>query len=367
MTTSKVLKYGTLTALVVLAALLIGYFKFVVVCILLSVAFAMMGNPLMNLLKKIRIGKFHVGNSLSAGVVLVVLVLLVGLFFYWLFPLLFSEIMQLVNMDTSKIADYVNTYGDELRKLLFEYGIIENKDQAFEVFVNQQLLDLAKGIDIEGILGDVFSITKNILLGLFSVLFLTFFFLKDRSFMKRFIFSAIPDKYIPEMKNVFSSSTNLISRYFIGILCEMILVTLLLFGAFSIAGFPNALLIASICGVMVIIPYLGAIIGSVLSFLILVASILDAGAGIDFFNTLLVFYGIFVGVKLLDDFVMQPLIYSKSVKAHPVEIFLVILIAGQIGGILGMIVAIPAYTLLRILVKEFWSNSKFVKNLVKDI
>ncbi len=367
MTTSKVLKYGTLAVLVIFAALLIGYFKFVVVCILLSVAFAMIGNPLMKLLKKVSIGRFHVGDTLSATLVLAVMVLLVSLFFYWLFPMLFSEIMQLANMDTSKIVAYVNTYGDELRTVLVDYGIIEDKDNAFELFVNQRLLDIARGIDIEGLLGDIFSVAKNILLGVFSVMFLTFFFLKDRSFMKRFVLSAIPDKHIPEMRNVFSSSTSLISRYFIGILCEMILVTLLLFAAFSIAGFPNALLMASICGVMVIIPYLGAIIGSVLSFLILLASMLDAGADVSMFNILLVFYGIFIGVKLLDDFVMQPLIYSKSVKAHPVEIFLVILIAGQIGGILGMIVAIPAYTLLRILVKEFWSNSKFVKNLVKDI
>ena len=117
-------------------------------------------------------------------------------------------------------------YGDELRTVLVDYGIIEDKDNAFELFVNQGLLDIARGIDIEGLLGDIFSVAKNILLGVFSVLFLTFFFLKDRSFMKRFVLSAIPDKHIPEMRNVFSSSTSLISRYFIGILCEMILVRL---------------------------------------------------------------------------------------------------------------------------------------------
>ncbi len=82
---------------------------------------------------------------------------------------------------------------------------------------------------------------------------------------------------------------------------------------------------------------------------------------------LLTFYGIFIVVKLIDDFVMQPLIYSKSVKAHPVEIFLVILVAGKIGGVLGMIASIPAYTLIRIFVKEFWSNSKFVKQFIKDL
>ncbi|MBR0073099.1 MAG: AI-2E family transporter, partial [Bacteroidales bacterium] len=134
------------------------------------------------------------------------------------------------------------------------------------------------------------------------------------------------------------------------------------------ADFPNALLIAAICGVMVVIPYLGAIIGSVLSFVILIVSTLNLSTdGVEILPLLLTFYGIFVVVKLIDDFVMQPLIYSKSVKAHPVEIFIVILVAGKIGGVLGMIAAIPAYTLIRIFVKEFWSNSKFVKQFIKEL
>ena len=67
---------------------------------------------------------------------------------------------------------------------------------------------------------------------------------------------------------------------------------------------------------------------------------------------------IFVVTHIVDVFIFQPYIYSNSVKAHPLEIFLVILLAGNIAGILGMLVAIPTYTVLRVFAKEFFSNFK---------
>ena len=357
-----------LMVFVALAAFLIGYFKFLVICILVSFVLALIGGHLMSLLRKVHIGRLHISPSMSAGVVLVAIVAVVALLSYWVFPLLFSQIMQLVNMDTSKIVEYASRYGDELRVLLIDYGIIDDTPNSFEVLVNKTLLDMVRMIDIKQVMSDTVSTAANLLMGLFTILFLTYFFLRDRNYWRDLVYSAIPDKYTDETHNIFHNSRRLISRYFIGLLCEIMLLTLLLFIGFSIAGFPNALLIASICGVMVIIPYLGSVIGSVLSFVILLVSTLNLSTeGVNILRMLLTFYGIFFAAKLVDDFVMQPLIYSKSVKAHPVEIFLVILVAGKIGGVLGMIAAIPAYTLIRIFVKEFWSNSRFVKNLIKDL
>lgn len=66
-------------------------------------------------------------------------------------------------------------------------------------------------------------------------------------------------------------------------------------------------------------------------------------------------------------FFIQPYIFSKRVKAHPIEIFLVILIAGTIAGIAGMIIAVPVYTIARIVAKEFLSNHQFVKRLTDDL
>ena len=72
-------------------------------------------------------------------------------------------------------------------------------------------------------------------------------------------------------------------------------------------------------------------------------------------------------MQMLDNFLLQPIIFSNSVNAHPLEIFLVILIAGTVAGISGMIFAIPFYTFIRIIAKEFLSQFEIVKSLTKNI
>lgn len=76
---------------------------------------------------------------------------------------------------------------------------------------------------------------------------------------------------------------------------------------------------------------------------------------------------IFVVVQLIDNFVFQPLIYSSSVKAHPLEIFLVILAAGSLFGIGGMVLAIPTYTVFRVIAKEFFDQFKVVRSITRSI
>jgi len=83
-------------------------------------------------------------------------------------------------------------------------------------------------------------------------------------------------------------------------------------------------------------------------------------------NTIYVMIGFIIG-QLIDNFFSQPYIFSKSVKSHPLEIFLVIIISGTLFGPIGMIAAIPFYTSLKVILKEFLSENKIVKTLTKDI
>ena len=76
---------------------------------------------------------------------------------------------------------------------------------------------------------------------------------------------------------------------------------------------------------------------------------------------------VFASVQVIDNILFQPLIYSSSVKAHPLEIFLVILAAGSLAGIIGMILAIPVYTIIRVVAKEFFDNMKIVKKITKSL
>jgi predicted PurR-regulated permease PerM len=78
-------------------------------------------------------------------------------------------------------------------------------------------------------------------------------------------------------------------------------------------------------------------------------------------------FWVLLGVNMLDGFLVQPYLYSNSVKAHPLEIFIVILMASSLAGVWGMIVAIPTYTLFRIVAKEFLANYKFFKKMTENI
>lgn len=80
-------------------------------------------------------------------------------------------------------------------------------------------------------------------------------------------------------------------------------------------------------------------------------------------DTVAIIIGSLIFIKILDDFVLQPTLYSERVQAHPLEIFLVILIAGSMAGIWGMLLAIPSYTVLRVFAREFFSEYGLVKRL----
>ncbi len=164
----------------------------------------------------------------------------------------------------------------------------------------------------------------------------------------------------------------LLSRYFIGLMVEILGVVLLdCLGLWLIAriGFPYAMGIAFIAGLLNVIPYVGPIIGEVIGVLLCVILKYGAGVGLDvnIWVFALIVFCIMLATQLIDNFIYQPLIYSTSIKASPLEIFIVLLIAGTIGGVVGMLVAIPAYTVLRVIASRFFYDLKPVKRLMPDI
>ena len=142
-------------------------------------------------------------------------------------------------------------------------------------------------------------------------------------------------------------------------------------GAFLLAKKPAVMknglsifLFGLVMGVMNVVPYAGPLIGGVVSVFV---GIVTPIGGMTVGYTAVVIIGSLLILKGLDDFVLQPTLYSSRVKAHPLEIFLVILIAGSLAGILGMLLAIPSYTVLRVFAKEFFSQFSLVRKLTEKI
>ena len=222
---------------------------------------------------------------------------------------------------------------------------------------------------IQNFLGSLIGILGNVLVAIFSITFITFFFLKDQHLFFESILMWVPDKYVDNVTRALYSIKKLLTRYFIGIViqstCIMILITI----GMTIAGidFQQALVMGLILGILNVIPYVGPWLGLFIAIIMGVASHINQD-----FNTVvvpLVSYMIIVEAitHLIDNVVFQPVIFSNSVKAHPLEIFVVVLAAGFAAGIPGMILGIPAYTVMRVFAREFFYNFKAVQKITSSL
>ncbi len=342
------------------------YFRFLVFCIFAALILSIIGQPLMNLLGKIKTPKGYFNKSLCSAITLIVEMGTISLVVYLLVPLIISQAQNFAPLDIDKLEQAYSVPLAKANEFLGTYNLLPN-NLNIETYIGKYIMNILNSIKLPQIAQLMFSLVGKLSMSVLIIAFITFFFLKDSHTVTKFIDSITPDKYLNEVHNIIRNSRNLITRYFIGVFCEIILMIIMLSIGFSIAGFSNAILIACICGIMVILPYIGVIIGGGIGLVILLTGTLAASPQSNIFIITLTYVCIFAGVKLIDDFLLQPIIYSKSVKAKPLEIFLVILMAGKIGGIIGMILAIPVYTFLRIIAKEFFNKWKFIKTLTKEI
>src|SRR5690606_28739425 len=201
----------------------------------------------------------------------------------------------------------------------------------------------------------------------FSVIFISFFLLKDSKLLENSILSLVPDTKVQSASYSMLKIKNLLSRYFIGLIFQILILFVIYSAVLLIFGIDNAIVIAFLCALLNIIPYIGPIIGGILMLFLSMSSNLGADfSSVVLPTSLYVMIGFVIG-QLIDNFFSQPIIYSSSVKSHPLEIFLVIIISGLLFGVIGMIAAIPVYTMIKVIAQQFLPNIKVVKELTKSI
>ena len=220
---------------------------------------------------------------------------------------------------------------------------------------------------IPNALNSIVSALGSFSIGLFSVLFISFFFMKDSRLLKKSMLTIMPKGTENRFSDSLEKINDLLSRYFIGLVFQITILFILYTITLLIFGISNAVVIAFLCALLNIIPYVGPLIGAFVMILLTMTSNL----GLDFQSEILpttsyVMIGYLIA-QLVDNFFSQPFIFSKSVKSHPLEIFLIIIIGGLLLGPLGMIIAVPSYTALKVILKEFITDNKIVSSLTKDI
>jgi predicted PurR-regulated permease PerM len=277
--------------------------------------------------------------------------------------------------DASAIESYSYFESNPIDKLNdWMIGLFPNLGHDFDItsILLEKVRELADFSKVSGIVGSVASVVTNAFVGLFAVMFISFFFIKEEGLFERIICALVPDKHEMTLSKTMNEIKELLSRYFVGLLVEMVGLALVDFlGLWLIArlDFTYAIGIGFIAGVLNVIPYVGPLIGDVIGIVFGIVLKLGTGAGlnVNIWIFALIILAIMVVAQLIDNIIYQPLIFSTSIKAHPLEIFIVLLMAGHIGGTLGMLVAIPAYTVVRVIAIRFFYRFKPIQRLVPDL
>ena len=346
----------------ILFLVLLWFVRTLVVYFIISAVLALIGRPLMDLLEKVRIKDRHLPNWLRALAVLASFVFLIVGLFSLLTPLIAKGAQIISNIELKSLWEGLEPTRQNLIAFIERYNLnadaLKNKAN-----LEAPLSTLLKVTDISSVMDSIIGTFSGLIVAIFSILFITFFLLKDSYILTSIVYSITPEKSMESMKRVLSNSRRLLSRYFIGLVIQISLITLLLTIGLSIFGVKYALTIAFFAAIFNLIPYIGPMIGG--AFALLISLLLNVELGFADSSLLLAtqVMGTFIAVQLCDNIIFQPVIFSNSVLAHPLEIFLVISVAGTLAGIPGMILAIPLYTLIRIVAKEFLAGFKVVENL----
>ncbi|HSN48938.1 MAG TPA: AI-2E family transporter [Flavobacterium sp.] len=363
MITSKIIANGILRAIgfLVLAAVSL-YFLYLIQSILIYLVVALIltliGNPILDFFKN----RLKFKHTFATIATLFIFILIIAGFVLMFIPLISSQGENLSLLNTAEIEKNINQLTNQTSAFLESHNIDSKqmlKDANISSKINFNFIPNFLNI----LLGTISSFG----IGLASVLFITFFFLKDRLLFIAGAKKLIPSGQEDKTLNSIHKINYLLSRYFIGLLLQLFIVFVLYVIVLLIFGIPNLLIIAFLCAVLNIVPYIGPLIASVLAAILTMLSNLGSDFQSEILpTTIYVLIGFWI-VQVLDNNLSQPIIFSKSVSSHPLEIFLVILIAGFLSGILGMIIAVPLYTIIKVIGKEFFPENVVIKLLTKNI
>ncbi|WP_298533774.1 AI-2E family transporter [uncultured Algibacter sp.] len=360
---SKTITNGILKSVAIILGVSIFLFflyriQSVIGYIAIAAVISLIGRPIVKFLEQRLKFKNTIAVVVTMFVLLGLFLGLIGLFI----PLIILQGKNLsllninelqVNVENlyKEIVTYFNLYHINIEKSLNTSSWLSELDLShIPVFLNSFISGLGS-----------FSI------GLFSVLFISFFFLKDSKLFENIILTVVPDNKESRWKNSSNKIKDLLSRYFVGLIFQILILFIIYTIGLLIVGVENPIVIAFLCALLNLIPYVGPVIGAGLMLTLTMTSHLgESFSEVIVPKTLWVLVVFGIG-QLVDNFGSQPIIFSKSVKSHPLEIFLIILITGILFGVIGLIMAVPAYTAIKVILKEFLSDNKIVKKLTKDL
>ncbi|MFA9188431.1 AI-2E family transporter [Flavobacterium sp. FBOR7N2.3] len=363
MITSKTIGNGILRALIITAgAVLLMYILYliqpVIYFLFIALIVTMIGNPIVRFLE----AKLKFNHIAAVLVTMVFFILLLAGFIMMFVPLIISQSENLSLLDTEKLQNDLTQLAEQLNNYFSDRNIdTENllKESNIASKINLNF--------IPNFLNSFLGTLGNIGMAIGSIIFISFFFLKDKKLFTINAKKILPAEHEDKILSSFRKINHLLSRYFIGLIGQITILFVLYLIVLLIFGVQNAFIIAFITAFLNIIPYIGPLIATILVAVLTMLGHLDPQSQGDMLSTTLYVLIGYSVAQIIDNNVTTPLIFSNSVNSHPLEIFIIILASGFLFGVLGMIVAVPLYTIIKVVAKEFFPENPVVKVLTRGI
>jgi predicted PurR-regulated permease PerM len=358
----RILRFLFLLGLIFVFGWVVYQTTTIILYLLLSLVIALIGRPLFKLLDKIQIRKRNLPDALKAALTLLTIFGILGGIISYFVPMIFKEAQLLTKIDLDQVRSTLKPvlawYNDTVARLN-----INPDSQVDESQLVRYLFDSLEFSALPDYLNSLVGALGNLMIAVFSIAFMSFFFLKDRELLTRVVLKLVPINREERFTNILSNTRNTLSRYFLGLFVQVLAITVCIYIGLSIVGVENALLIAAFTGIVNLIPYLGPWIGATFGLFIIVSNNLDVSFTEVLQPQLIGLLIVFGATQMIDNYVFQPTIFSSSINAHPLEIFIVILVAGSLGGVTGMIAAIPIYSFIRIVFIEMNKEFRWLERI----
>ena len=358
---SKLIANGILRAIAILVGIsMFLYFLYaiqtVIIYILIAAVLSLIGRPFILLLRK----KLKFPNLFAVILTMIIMLGMISSLIILFVPLVIEQGKNLTLLEVEELKMNIQNIYDQISSYFSSKGI--------DILSTLNELDIVSQFQsIPTFLNAFVDALSSLSAGLFSVIFISFFFMKDSHLLKNGILTLIPKTSEKRFSASLEQINDLLSRYFIGLILQIsvlfIIYTIVLL-SFDIS---NAVVIAFLCALFNLIPYIGPLIGGFIMFILSMTSNIGQDFQTEILPTSLWILFFYFIAQLLDNLVSQPVIFSKTTKSHPLEIFLIIIICGILFGVIGMMVAVPCYTALKVILKEFLSENKIVKSLTKSL
>ena len=358
---AKIIANGILRAVAVITGILLLLFflykiQSVLVYLIIATILSLVARPVLRFLTN----RLRIPNILAVVLTMVLFLLAILGIVSMFIPLIKEQGHNISLLNTEELRRRVLN--------LFHEIDVYFASRKINLFGELKNMDLTSNLaSIPSLLNSFMAAVGTFSMGLFSVLFITFFFLKDSKLLHNAFLVITPDDKEDRIMHSLKKINELLSRYFIGLIIQISILFVIYSVTLLFWDIKSAVVIAFLCALLNLIPYIGPLIGGVLMALLTMTSSLEYDFQTHILPVTLYVLTGYVFAQLVDNFFSQPMIFSKSVQSHPLEIFLVIIIGGLLFGIVGMIFAVPSYTVIKVILKEFLSENQIVRSLTKNM